>query len=285
VEQPTADPDETDPFSVEPAEQEPPGEFEIPGKWVEETARVMAYDTPLDPAAGQHIEEIVDGKDDGKKQDTVGAPGFNLRTRFKVLDGSSGEHYGTYYGDEGYSTLDPDSLTRLIGSDLAAGELRIVKLDWSNFDEIEVHVQMEEILHVELEDDIEPPVDETDPLNGYGDGETEARPGGPSSEETPDKEVSSAKIPSGIRYTIYDRRTIQPMGEYVPEGDRSRIDRLTLYKMFPEYDFKTFEIDSIRWETDEVRILIKGEKKKGPGPRVQSPEKKPGQRALLDREE
>ena len=55
------------------------------------------------------------------------------------------------------------------------------------------------------------------------------------------------------------------MGEYVPEGDRSRIDRLTLYRMFPGYDFKTFEIDSVRWEGNEVRIFIRGDKKEKRG--------------------
>ncbi len=67
---------------------------------------------------------------------------------------------------------------------------------------------------------------------------------------------------------IYDRRTIQPMGEYIPEGDRPRIDKLTLYRMLPEYNFKTFEIDSVRWEDDEVRIFIKGEKKEKKGSSV-----------------
>ena len=71
--------------------------------------------------------------------------------------------------------------------------------------------------------------------------------------------VTGTKAP---RYMIYDRRTIQPMSEYFPEGDGARIDRLTLYRLFPEYDFKTFEIDSIRWHEDEVRIFIRGEKKK-----------------------
>ena len=91
--------------------------------------------------------------------------------------------------------------------------------------------------------------------------------------ESEGKEAEPAVNPSGPRYMIYDRRTIQPMGEYFPEGEISRIDRLTLYKMFPEYNFKTFEIDSIRWEADEVRILIRGEKKQGPKPKVQSPKK------------
>ena len=62
------------------------------------------------------------------------------------------------------------------------------------------------------------------------------------------------------------------MGEYIPEGDRPRIDRLTLYRMLPEYNFKTFEIDSVRWEDDEVRIFIRGEKK-SPKSKVQSPKK------------
>jgi hypothetical protein len=43
--------------------------------------------------------------------------------------------------------------------------------------------------------------------------------------------------------------------------------------MFPEYNFKTFEIDSIRWETGEVRIFIRGEKKKNPTSKAQSPKK------------
>jgi hypothetical protein len=72
--------------------------------------------------------------------------------------------------------------------------------------------------------------------------------------------------PGGVgvspRYLIYDRRTIQPLGEYVPEGKRPRLDRLTLYRMFPQYDFRTFQIESIRWYDSEVRIFIRGEKKR-----------------------
>jgi hypothetical protein len=208
-------------------------------------------------------------------------PGLDLRSRFKVLDGSSGEHYGTYYGDEGYSTLDPVSLAGLIGSRIAPGELRIVKLDWSNFDEVEVHVQVEEILRNNLEDDVKVLPGGPDFSNGLIEGKMQVLSGGhPRAGSLHGGKWPVSSSP-GIRYTIYDRRTIQPMGEYVPEGDRSRIDRLTLYKMFPEYEFKTFEIDSIRWEAEEVRIFVRAEKKKSPVSEVQSPKEDHKRRDLL----
>jgi len=213
-----------------------------------------------------------------------------MRTRYKVLDATSGEHYGTYYGDEGYSTLDSVSLSGLIDSKPDAGELRIVKLDWSNFDEVEVHIKVEGGVPINLDDDLIIGAGESQMSSGMRDDVEEGEGGDegdePVAEAVPDsiktlpeddlteegKAVSPVTI-AGPRYLIYDRRTIQPMGEYVPEGARPRIDRLTLYKMFPEYNFKTFEIDSIRWEADEVRIFIKGEKKQSPKSNVQSPKK------------
>ena len=158
----------------------------------------------------------------------------------------------------------------MIGSNLASGELRIVKLDWSNFDEVEVHVQVEQVLSVKLVEGVEAQHDKPDTSNGLIEGKMEVLPVDQVNEEAVDEEASSPLEPPGVRYAIYDRRTIQPMGEYIPEGDRSRIDRLTLYKMFPEYDYKTFEIDSIRWEADEVRIFVRGERKKSPKARDRS---------------
>jgi hypothetical protein len=75
-------------------------------------------------------------------------------------------------------------------------------------------------------------------------------------------EGTSVENPEALRFTIYERRTMGLLGEYIPEGKQPRLDRLALYRMFPEYDFRTFQIDSIRWLEGEVRILIKGEKKK-----------------------
>lgn len=233
-------------------------EFSSPGGWVDETARVMAYDESGD----EHSLKTVNENNRGEIQTAVGGlSGLNLRTRFKVLDSSSGEHYGTFYGDEGYSTLDLVSLTGLIGSRLEAGELRIIKLDWSNFDEIEVHVRVEDVLPIDLDHDAEESTGKSDVAKGQDIEGVEDLSGNRLPDQSQSGELSSTVSPSSVRYTIYDRRTIQPMAEYVPDGDRSRIDRLTLYKMFPEYDFKTFEIDSIRWESDEVRIFIKGMKK------------------------
>jgi hypothetical protein len=263
-------------------ETDPSDEHVVPDNWVEETARIMAYDEPDGEKGGVNVtgaagEECLEEK----PVITESIRGIGMRTRYKVLDAATGEHYGTYYGDEGYSTLDPVSLTGLLSSRLAAGELRITKLDWSNFDEVEIHIKIEEPVHVDLGDAAKSGTHES--------GVSPGRASGPGMEPVPDslktpqeedpageagkEKTMPAATSSGPRYMIYDRRTMQPMGEYVPEGDRSRIDRLALYRMFPEYNFKTFEIDSIRWETGEVRIFIRGEKKKNPTSKAQSPKK------------
>ncbi|MDT8394953.1 MAG: hypothetical protein RRA32_00720 [bacterium] len=166
---------------------------------------------------------------------------YRMRTHYRVLDSGSGELYGVYYGDEGYASLDLVTLGALLGERMGSAELAIVKLDWSNFDEVEVHVH---------------------------------KPGIAGSENVlplPAAEADEDGI-RAPRFVIYDRRTIQPMREYIPEGDRPRIDRLTLYKLFPEFDFKTFEIESIRWHEDEVRIFIRGEKKRSSKSKVPSPQ-------------
>lgn len=250
-----------------PSEPDPSEEPAIPDDWIKEAARVMAYDASGDTPGDMDVIKAGSEEDlEEKPVTTEGIPGFRMRTRYKVLDATSGEYYGTYYGDEGYSTLDPISLTGLLGSRLEAGELRIVKLDWSNFDEVEVHIKVEEVVPIDLNIDVKDDTDETGTQKGQQEVEAVQDPVKATSvneivEGSVGDKVVPAVSPSGPRYMIYDRRTIQAMGEYVPEGDRSRIDRLTLYKMFPEYNFKTFEIDSIRWEADEVRIFIRGEKK------------------------
>jgi hypothetical protein len=259
-------------------ETDPSDENVIPDNWVEETARTMAYDEPGSEKREMNTTTAADEENfEVKPAIREDMRGFRMRTRFKVLDAATGEHYGTYYGDEGYSTIDPVSLTGLLSSRFAGGELRIVKLDWSNFDEVEVHIQIGEFVPTDQDVTAKSGTHETgiSPVQGNGAGMEPV----PSSFKTvPEDDLTGeawrgkaepAPISTNPRYMIYDRRTIQPMGEYVPEGDRSRIDRLSLYKMFPEYNFKTFEIDSIRWEADEVRIFIKGEKK-----RVQSPKAK-----------
>jgi len=278
---------EGDRVTVRPDRQppsDPPGEPLIPEDWVEETARIMAYEDPVATTG-----EAVDGKTGNGVEpgrNTAGArsvPFFGMRTRYKVLDGSSGEHYGTLYGDEGYSTLDPVFLKGLVGQRLEDRGLRIVKLDWSNFDEIEVHIELENTTPV-LPDS--PFTEDTgEPKKFHTEGvvrNVKATPvlaqpvsADKAVEEPVIDETGSAVDPAGPRYIIYDRRTIQPMGPYTPEGDRPRIDRLTLYRMFPEYDFRTFQIDSIRWEKNEVRIFIRGEKKQDSRPDLQRPKGKP----------
>ena len=286
----------------------PDDEPVISDSWVEETAKSMAFEvaedaagmTAVDTLADEDgsdtaiiVEDVEDVEDVEERPDkSAGITGFRMRTRYKVLDAISGEHYGTYHGDEGFTTLDPVSLSELLESKLVAGELRIVKLDWSNFDEVEVHIKVEEDVPIDLDIDAIIGADESQisaemrhdvedgvaKSEGEGEGDetvTEVMPDSsktaPEDDLTGEDKVISPATTSTLRYLIYDRRTIQPMGEYVPEGDRPRIDRLTLYKMFPEYNFKTFEIDSIRWEDDEVRIYIKGEKKQSPKSNVQSP--------------
>jgi len=246
----------------------------------EDATRIMADDLPRGPSgdrAGDGLGEKIECET--RPSAAKGFPGFRMRSRYKVLDAASGEHYGTYYGDEGYSTLDPVSLSGLIHEKIKPGELRIVKLDWSNFDEIEVHIEVKKGAPVQPDDSTEKAITagespqragarrEVDPLPDS----LEAPPIDESAGGSGLEGAAPAFRPTGPRYMIYDRRTIQPMAEYEPEGDRPRIDRLTLYKMFPEYDFKTFEIDSIRWENDEVRILIRGEKKGNPGTKEKGP--------------
>ena len=141
------------------SEPDPADEPAIPDDWVEETARSMAFETTGDTTGNtpgdMDVTRAVNVDPLGETPVTTGGvPGFGMRTRYKVLDAASGEHYGTYYGDEGYSTLDPVSLTALLSPKLATGELRIVKLDWSNFDEVEVHVQVDEIGPMELDADV-----------------------------------------------------------------------------------------------------------------------------------
>jgi hypothetical protein len=263
-----------------PSGSEASPESETPDSWLEETSRIMSNGLPKDTAGERHdgcLGEKIDVK--AIPSAAKGFPDFRMRSRYKVLDAASGEHYGTYYGDEGYSTLDPVSLSGLISEKIKPGELRIVKLDWSNFDEVEVHIEVNEEAPIRLDESMEIRAIDEDALQGAG-GWREVDPL-PGSLEAPQTDGPSGgsglegTVPvfrsTSPRYMIYDRRTIQPMGEYKPEGDRPRIDRLALYKMFPEYDFKTFEIDSIRWENDEVRILVRGEKK-SPKSRVTDPE-------------
>ena len=251
-------------------ETDPSDEHAAPDNWVEETARIMAYDEPDGEKGGEKFTGAA-GEESLEERPVVteSVRGIGMRTRYKVLDAATGEHYGTYYGDEGYSTLDPVSLTGLLSSRLVAGELRITKLDWSNFDEVEVHIKTEEPVHIDRGDAAKSGTHESGVSPGRGSGPgMEPLPDSikaPQEEDPAGKTGKDKTVPAatslGPRYMIYDRRTMQPMGEYIPEGDRSRIDRLSLYRMFPEYNFKTFEIDSIRWETGEVRIFIRGEKK------------------------
>jgi hypothetical protein len=256
---------------TETGAEEPPTELEVRFDEIvqpEESAAITESDTPQaepDRAAGKIAPEPEE-----KPSPPAYPKEYRMRTHYRVLDSRSGELYGVYYGDEGYASLDLVSLGALLGEKMGSSEISIVKLDWSNFDEVEVHVQKP--MTVEPESIDQPPADETggsgdvaSPESGYP-WEVPGQVVGDVQEDVPTED--GRELP---RYVIYDRRTIQPMKEYVPEGDRPRIDRLTLYKLFPEYDFKTFEIDSIRWQEDEVQIFIRGEKKKSPKSKVQSP--------------
>jgi hypothetical protein len=191
---------------------------------------------------------------------------FQIRCRYRVIDAATGNSLGIYYSDEGYSSVDPVTLDALLGGKKGHGELRIVNLDWSNFDEVEV--QVERIPH-RSNDSRRQAVhagrtEEKDVLSP-GEAAVSGEPQGVET-ELPEgvMELDSTSMvdTEAQRYVIYERRTMRPLGEYIPEGERPRIDRLTLYRMLPEYDFKTFQIDSIRWLEGEVGIFIKGEKKK-----------------------
>ncbi len=244
----------------------PSAELVIPEDWVEEAARNMAYEEP-EERVEEEREKAGGTEKPVSSSPSARSPEYRMRTHYRVLDAISGEHFGTYYGDEGFSTLDPVSLGALLGAKLQSGDIRIVKLDWSNFDEVEVHVQA-----VDLQEEDE---GGQEPAPGPGSREDLFPQGSDAVDEVPLPEADDGFLPveqpleregpGGIRgtprYVIYHRRNMQRMAEFLPEGNLPRIDRLTLYRMFPEYDFKTFEIDSIRWHDGEVRIFIRGEKK------------------------
>ncbi|UCG39011.1 MAG: hypothetical protein JSV00_01895 [bacterium] len=253
----------------------------IPSHWVEEAAREMAYEALDQDGEKEAGEEPVGGiPEQVAHEDAAGdAPSrrameYRMRSHYRVMEALTGELLGTFYGDEGYSTLDLVTLQAILSERLGPGKVSIVQLDWSNFDEVEVHVQTTG--PAEPAEEASAGVSPEVPLSDDSPGDTEwgevgaeaepdAAPGAditgrtsPGSEQETGRERPHTGEP---RYVIYDRRTIKPMGEYVPEGDQPRVDRLTLYRMFPQFDFRSFEIDSIRWQDDEVRILIRGEKK------------------------
>lgn len=195
-----------------------------------------------------------------------GSKQFQLRSRYRVIEAATGNPLGTYYSDEGYSSIDPVTLGALLDGRAGPGELRIVNLDWSNFDEIEVQVERVPYLSEDREGRIIPAGDPSGPVPSESEGAVSS--GNPRNGEpelpkgVTELNNAAADNAAAQRYIIYERRTMRPLGEYVPDGDRPRIDRLTLYRMFPDYDFRSFQIDSIRWLEDEVGIFIKGEKKK-----------------------
>jgi hypothetical protein len=193
---------------------------------------------------------------------------YPLKCHFKVMEAASGKLLGNYYGDEGYSSLDLVTLSALLGEKLGSGDLRIVNLNWSNFDEIEVHIETDAgTVRSSARLDGRPAETKTSVDLEADSSASEKKP---LIEEIALPKDNAKKVKASVsnavapRYLIYDRRTIQPLGEYFPEGARPRIDRLTLHRMLPAYDFRTFQIDSIRWQEGEVRIFIKGEKKKSP---------------------
>ena len=188
------------------------------------------------------------------------------------MEASSGKFLGNYYGDEGYSSLDLVTLSALLSEKLGSGDLRIVTLNWSNYDEIEVHIESNAgtVIPAGQPETVSTEARIAVDLEGDGLPFEEGSPGDETA--SPDdkigkkgkKEKEGASVLAAPRYLIYDRRTVQPLGEYFPDGVRPRIDRLTLHRMLPGYDFRTFQIDSIRWHEGEVRIFIKGERKKNP---------------------
>jgi hypothetical protein len=191
---------------------------------------------------------------------------FQLRCRYRVIEAASGNPLGTFYSDEGYSSLDPAKLGVLLREKTGPGELRIVNLDWSNFDEVEIQVETIQPPNAAAGEQAvtasDPGEAETPEPGGMADTGESLQPEPELPEGVIELDSHSVESPAAGRYIIYERRTMRPLGEYVPEGDRPRLDRLTLYRMFPDYDFKTFQIDSIRWLEGEVGIFIKGDKKK-----------------------
>jgi hypothetical protein len=234
-------------FDLPVKDEESPGE-DSGGPVQEEALTDDWADEVLEKLTRVTEQETVPGDPEPEEDEHVGLI-------YRVLDNDSGVLLGTFYGEEGYTTLDIPTLQNLLPGTQGGSELRIVKVHWANFGEVEVAV------------DVAGPGSEEE---GDGRGDTETRRRGEDIESGDETVKIPVPEPSGgpgtgaaegLRWVIYSQRTQRPLADFHPDDERPRLDRLALYRMFKEFEFKSIKIESLRWEEDEIRVYVSGSKK------------------------
>lgn len=151
------------------------------------------------------------------------------RGKYRVISEKSGQLLGTFYNDEGYKVMDIETLKRVL-PEFMTMPLRITKIDWKNYDEVEIYVHA------------------VDPGE-----QTELPDTGSKADMGPEK---------GICYVIYNHKDGESLGTFVTDEANSTLDKMVLYKMFPQFDIKSIRIVSLNWTDEgEVRVYIRGKKK------------------------
>jgi hypothetical protein len=284
-------------FDLPVKDEESPGE-DSGGPVQEEALTDDWADEALEKLTRVTEQETVPGDPEPEEDEHVGLI-------YRVLDNDSGVLLGTFYGEEGYTTLDIPTLQNLLPGTQGGSELRIVKVHWANFGEVEVAVDVagpgsEEEgdgrgdtetrrrgdAEMGREDDrgdgadggggemgMEEQSQDPGPMsqgkaNGRGDTETRGRgediESGDETVKIPVPEPSGGPgtgAAEGLRWVIYSQRTQRPLADFHPDDERPRLDRLALYRMFKEFEFKSIKIESLRWEEDEIRVYVSGSKK------------------------
>ena len=148
------------------------------------------------------------------------------RGKYHIIDMKSGEHLDTYFNDEGYKVMDVDTLKRVLPQ-LQTKGIRIAKIDWKNYDEVEIYIQVDD-------------TEDKDEIKGSG---QKAKP----------------LDRKGIRYVIFNQRNGDRLGTFITDEANSILDKMVLYQMFPQFDLKSLRITSLNWtEEGEVRVYIRG---------------------------
>ncbi|UCF30806.1 MAG: hypothetical protein JSV26_12315 [bacterium] len=277
------------------------------------------------------LSRITDDK--SVQEDPVFEKERHVGLTYRIIDHDSAVVLANLYGEEGYTTLDLPTLKSQLPGVPAELDLRIVKVHWVNFGEVDIYVDaagpIPEGRWTEEDGDQERILDMPDldtegltlagpnPDKGSPDkGSPESRvqspeEGSPESgvqgqeEGSPDKGSPESRVQSpeegspdkggpesGVqspeeilqasadpvilhsdepaagygygrqpKYVIYSQRTQRPLLDFTPDGQRPRLDRLTLYKIFKDFEFNSLKIESLRWEKEEVRIYISGSRK------------------------
>ena len=150
-----------------------------------------------------------------------------VRGYFTIVEEGSEKKLGTFFNDEGVQVLTDQGIMELLPN-LADKPLRISKINWKNYDEVIVSLQIGSDIKIT------------------------SAPGTPAAADS---------LPSGIRYLIYDMKNGEKLGTFVTDAANSILDKMILHKMFPQFELKSLRIVSLNWtDGGEVRVYIRGKK-------------------------